>query len=78
MHESDPDETVRDEGAPHDAFGPGDPTDADETRERLSDQGEAPIPDVMGEPGAVTPNVMGTKQPRADKALGDSREEDLP
>jgi hypothetical protein len=61
MHETDPDEPIR--GAEAD--------EAMGTRERASDQGAAPAPDVMGEPGAVTPDVMGTRQPRSDKALGD-------
>ncbi len=80
MHETDPDETVRGENAAHDVFGAGGAAGAeeggDEKRERFSDQSQAPTPDVMGEPGKVTPDVMGTDQPRADKALGDRRERD--
>lgn len=36
-----------------------------------TDRPQAPVTDVMGEPGRETADVMGTRQPRADKAFGD-------
>lgn len=41
-----------------------------------SDQSAAPIPDVMGERGDVTPDPMGAPIPETDETLGDRTEAD--
>lgn len=43
-------------------------------RDVLGEPQEPAVADVMGETEQVGPDAMGTRQPRADKALGDDRE----
>ncbi len=38
---------------------------------QASDQSDAPIPDVMGEPVQPAPDVMGAPVPETDETLGD-------
>ncbi|HEU5429848.1 MAG TPA: hypothetical protein VFU74_23410 [Actinocrinis sp.] len=45
-------------------------------RHQASDQSDAPIPDVMGEPVQPTSDVMGAPVPQADATLGDRNEAD--
>lgn len=45
---------------------------------QASDQSGAPIPDVMGDRGDATPDVMGAPVPETDETLGDRREGDEP
>src|SRR5947209_20199735 len=51
--------------------------DAAPVRHRqASDQSDAPIPDVMGEPAQPAPDVMGAQVPETDETLGDRNEAD--
>lgn len=43
---------------------------------QASDQSNAPIPDVMGEPVQPAPDVMGAPVPETDETLGDRNEAD--
>ena len=83
MQEKDPHRTGPEEAS---AVPGRDVPESEETRQVIGDEGEVPGRDVMGEPHTppvadvmgeteeTAPDVMGTRGPRADKALGDDRE----
>lgn len=48
----------------------------DHRRGQASDQSDAPIPGVMGEPVQPAPDVMGAPVPETDETLGDQNEAD--
>lgn len=84
MQEKDPHGTVPDDETS--AIPGRHVPETETTRQVIGDEGDVPerdvmgerhepeVNDVMGETEEVGPDAMGTRRPRADKALGDDRE----